>query len=192
VIPQSIIFTIDERFPEPGMQWAPSLIIAEILADGKPGRLQYVSGKGVIVKYKGWRIANSVTAVVPSTFMFINVDSGGTWPRRCKIGLWPTSEQTKNFATLFPSINRNATLSIILSCVPNPEDSAVDFKRALLVKELGSIASEALEGTEGHNIIHGNHLAFLRLYNAPEGDKSPSDLSATWVNHGLEQLWCVG
>jgi hypothetical protein len=156
------------------------------------GPLRKIPGKGVIVKYKGWRITSSLYDIVISTFIFIKLDRAATYRDRYKLGLLPTDEHRKNFATLIPSINRNASLAIILSDVPKPEDTAVNFRRALLVEELGYITAESLESPESYNIVHVKYLALLRVYSALESKNSISEIYANWVNEGLEQFWCVG
>jgi hypothetical protein len=192
VIPQSIVFSIDERFQEPGMQWAPSAIGAEIPSDDNDGPLQKIPGKGVVVKYKGWRITSSLHAAVISTFMFTKLDRAATYCDRYRLGLWPTDKERKNFATLIPAIGRNTPLAIILSGIPDPEDTSVNFRRALLVEELGNIAAESSESPERHDIIHAKYLALLRIYSVPEGVNLTGEFDSSWINQGLDQLWCVG
>jgi hypothetical protein len=192
VIPQSVVFSFDERFPELGMHWAPSAIGAEIPTDDNTTPLQKIPGKGAIVNYKGWRLTSSFDTVKISTFMFIQLDPIATYSNRYKLGIWPIDQQTKNFVTLIPSIDRNASLSIILSDLPDSGDTAINFRRALLVQEIGQVTAEFLESPERRNIIHVKFLALLRVYSTPGADNLPSDIKACWINNGLEQLWCVG
>jgi hypothetical protein len=192
VIPQSAVFSLDDRFPEFGMQWAPSEIGAEIPTDDNTSILRKIPGKGAIVNYKGWRITSSLDTVEISTFLFVQSDPIATYLNRYKLGLWPTDQQRKNFATLIPSIDRNASLAIILSDIPDIGDTAVNFRRALLVQELGNITAESMKIPEGYNIIHVKYLALLRVYSAPGNENLTSDMQACWVNKGLEQLWCIG
>jgi hypothetical protein len=174
------------------MQWAPSAIGNEIPTDNNTNPLRKIPGKGVIVKYKGWRITSSLYDMVISTFMFIKLDRAAIYRDRYKLGLWPTDEHRKNFATLIPSINPNASLAIILSDVPKPEDTSVNFRRALLVEELGNITAGSSESPESYNIVHVKYLTLLRVYIALESKNSTSEIEASWVNEGLEQFWCVG
>jgi hypothetical protein len=169
-IPQSVVFTLDNRFPELGMQWAPSEIGAEIPTDDNTSLLRKIPGKGAIVNYKGWRVTNSLDTIEISTFLFIQLDPIPTYPNRYKLGLWPTDHQRKNFATLIPSIDHNASLAIIISDIPDIGDTAVNFRRALLVQELGNITAESLEIPKEHSIVHVKYLALLRVYSAPGGE----------------------
>jgi hypothetical protein len=94
--------------------------------------------------------------------------------------------------TLIPSIDRNASLSIILSDLPDSGDTAVNFRRALLVQEIGMVTAKSLESSEERNITHVKFLALLRVYSVSGGDNSTSDIQACWINNGSEQLWCIG
>ena len=194
VIPQSIVFTTDERFSEPGMQWALCKIGGQILQmdDHLTDGPRYVPGKGVLVKYKGWRIQTSVHDMVPSCFMYLKLEGTNAYPNRYKLGIWQTDERRKSFANLLPSLDPNAALSIVLGYLPDLEDSFMAYQLALLVEELGKISTGLSEGTETHSVIHVRFVAVLRLYSTRDGQESPSDLRASWVNDGLEQLWCVG
>lgn len=192
-IPQSVIFSKDERFPEFGMQWAPATIGGDIPTDESDVPVRRIPGKGAIVKYKGWRITSPLHKLGTSdSFISVKLDQACQYQDRYKLAIWPVNKNRKNFVTLVSSINPNARLAIILSVIPGPNDTAVNFKIALLVEETGSLVGECVQDVEVDSVVHVKYLTPLRVYAMQDNSGSIQKIEAEWLNQGMDMLWCVG
>ncbi|OCT46903.1 hypothetical protein CLCR_02289 [Cladophialophora carrionii] len=192
-IPQSVIFSKDARFPEFGMQWAPATIGGHIPVDESDIPVRRIPGKGAIVRYKGWRITSSAHQLdTTASFISVKLDQARQYQDRYKLAIWPVDKNRKNFATLVSSISTDARLAIILSVVPRPNDTAVNFKIALLVEEIGSLAGECVPDDEADSIVHVRYLTPLRVYAMHDNSNVMQEIEAEWLNQGMDMLWCVG
>jgi hypothetical protein len=192
-IPQSVIFTTDERFPELGMQWAPATIGGDIPGDESDVPVRRIPGKGAIVRYKGWRIISSPHELgISASFITVKLDRAHQYQDRYKLAIWPTDKNRKNFVTLISLISPNARLAIILSAVPGPNDTAVNFKLGLLVEEIGSLVGECVLDVEGDSVVHVKYLAVLRVYAMRDDSSSMKGIEAEWFNQAMDKIWCVG
>ncbi|EXJ76820.1 uncharacterized protein A1O5_01328 [Cladophialophora psammophila CBS 110553] len=192
-IPQSVIFTTDERFPEFGMQWAPATIGGDVPDEESDVPVRRIPGKGVIVKFRGWRIISSPQMLnISASFITVKLDQAVRYQDRYELAVWPTDKNRKDFVTLVSLVSPNARLAIILSAVPGPNDPAVNFKLGLLVEEVRSLVGEGMQDVERDSVVQVKYLAALRVY-AMHGDgNSMQGIEAEWLNHGVDKLWCVG
>ena len=192
IIPQGIIFNLDKRFEEPGMQWAPSAIGAEIPDDSSSIFLEKIDGRGAVVKYNGWRISSSLHDVAASHFLLLQPDGAAGHRRSYRLAVWPTDEKRKSFASITAWVDRGSSLAVILSDVPDPSNTYINFQRALLVEDRGKSSVGSDEEAEQPGIIHATYIAVLRVYCDAKNDDSIPEIQAAWVEGGFEQLWCVG
>ncbi|EXJ57223.1 hypothetical protein A1O7_07570 [Cladophialophora yegresii CBS 114405] len=192
-IPQSVIFSKDARFPEFGMQWAPATIGGDIPVDDSVVPVRRIPGKGAIVKYKGWRITSSPHKLdTTASFISVKLDQAYQYQDRYKLAIWPVDKKRKNFATLVSSISPDARLAVILSVVPSRNDTAVNFKIALLVEEIGTLVGDCVQDVEVDSVAHVKYLTPLRVYAMRDNSGVMQEIEAEWLKQGMEILWCVG
>lgn len=194
MIPQGIIFTLDKRFDDPGMRWAPSTIGAEIPDDLSHASCEKWGENGAVVKYNGWRIGSSFHDVSASTFLLVQPDRGDAAHERRKyrLAVWPTDEKRKSLASVATLVNHGSALAIILSDVPGPDTSYVNYQRALLVEEhLAKSGSGSGNVVQQSCMIEASYIAVLRVWRDDQDGDSCPELQASWVDEGFEQRWCV-
>ncbi|OQU97411.1 hypothetical protein CLAIMM_03344 [Cladophialophora immunda] len=216
-LPSSMIFCEGDRFPEPGMRWAPadldsggdSMIVYD---QRRPASLK--PGRGLLVSYRGWRLKTA-----PDFSRRYVIDQNGT--REC------TSLEEKGTCifylkldgdvsddtmyvlnvdpvdwTLSPFSNPNAQLFLVVQ-----ERYGGDrHERVILVEEEGTddhLDQAVIDEPEVSDVVYANYHVLLwcsKYDSGPSVERMKQNVErgrfqlveASWVNGGREQRWCIG
>jgi hypothetical protein len=192
LVSQEVIFTEREKFPEFGVQWAPSTLggaLPPARIDGGDVLLKRIPNKGAIVRYKGWRLTGCLPHPA-DPIVLVKIDQQQDSESGYTIGM--TDSDRQNFGIRLPSADPSLRLAVILSPDPLLAEMLDGFKRAVLVRELGVLERRLFEVTEGGCVLHVEYLACVRVHALREGKTPSQHIEAEWVNNGEDQLWCVG